>query len=117
MSDEFSNSNIDYECCCEEEEYATVFTNDVFFQNHIVGRDIVQLKNNIIPKGFVPLEKLFDNNDVAINPKMTANDEDIEDCNIRTQKNSNIIKLSKTLCPSIKERYISLMKDFLCMEL
>jgi hypothetical protein len=37
----------------------------------------VQFKNNIIPKGLVPLEKFFDNNDVAINPKITANDEDI----------------------------------------
>jgi hypothetical protein len=42
----------------------------------------VQLKNNIIPKGLVPLENIFDNNYVAINPKITANDEDIEDCNM-----------------------------------
>jgi hypothetical protein len=39
----------------------------------------VQLKNNIIPKGLVPLEKLFDENDVARNPKITVNDEDVED--------------------------------------
>jgi hypothetical protein len=54
------------------------------FWNQIAGRDIVQLKNNIIPKGLVPLEKLFDENDVARNPKITANDEDVEYCNIRT---------------------------------
>jgi hypothetical protein len=35
------------------------------FQNHIVKRDIVQLKNNMIPKGLVSLEDLFDENDVA----------------------------------------------------
>jgi hypothetical protein len=57
-------------------------SNDDPFQNQIAGRDIVQLKNNIIPKGLVPLEKLFDENDVARNPRITANDEDIEDCNI-----------------------------------
>jgi hypothetical protein len=84
MSDEFSNSNIDDECCCEEEEDGTLFTNDDVFQNQISGRDIVQLKNNIIPKGLVPLEKIFDNNDVTRNPKITTNDEDIEDCNIGT---------------------------------
>jgi hypothetical protein len=112
MSDEFANSNIDDECCCEENEDATVFNNDDLFQNQIVGRDIVQLKNNIIPKGLVPLENIFDNNDVARNPKITANDEDIEDCNIGTQKDPKIIKLSKTLSPEIKQRYISLMKDF-----
>jgi len=55
------------------------------FQNHIVGRYIVQLKNNIIPKGLVPLEKLFDENDVARNPKINVNDEDVKDCNIETQ--------------------------------
>ena len=59
MSDEFTNSNIDDECCCEENEDATVFNNDDLFKNQIAGRDIVQLKNNIIPKGLVPFEKIF----------------------------------------------------------
>jgi hypothetical protein len=93
MSDEFSNVNIDDECCCEVNEDAVVFNNNDLFQNQIDGRDIVQLKNNIIPKGLVPLENIFDNNDVARNPKITANDEDIEDCNIGTQEDPNIIKL------------------------
>jgi hypothetical protein len=99
MSDEFTNVNIDDECCCEVNEEAVVFNNNDLFQNHIAGRDIVQLKNNIIPKGLVPLENIFDNNDVAKNPKITANDEDIEECNIGTQEDPNIIKLSKMLSP------------------
>jgi ribonuclease HI len=84
MSDEFANINIDDECCCNEDESEDARSNDDPFQNQIVGRDIIQLKNNIIPKGLVPLEKLFDENDVARNPKITANDEDVEDCNIGT---------------------------------
>jgi hypothetical protein len=72
----------------------------------------VQLKKNIIPKGLVPLEKLFDENDVARNPRITVNDEDIEDCNIGTQENPKIIRLSKTLSLEIKQRYINLMKYF-----
>jgi hypothetical protein len=71
------------------------------------------LKNNIIPKGLVPLENIFDENDVARNPKITANDEDVEDCNIGTQENPKIIKLSKTLSREVKQDYIKLMKDFL----
>ena len=67
----------------------------------------MQLKNNIIPKVLVPLEKLFDENDVAKNPRITTNDEDVEDCNIGTQKNPKIIKLSKTLSLEIKQRYIN----------
>ena len=80
-----------------------MFSNDDCFQNQIVGRDIIQLKNNIIPKCLVSLENLFDNNDVARNPKVTTNDEEIEDCNIGTQESPKIIKLSKTLSPEIKE--------------
>jgi hypothetical protein len=59
----------------------------------------MQIKNNIIPKGLVPLAKIFDENDVARNPIITLNDEDIEDCNIGTQENPKIIRLSKTLSP------------------
>jgi hypothetical protein len=50
----------------------------------------------------VPLEKLFDENDVARNPRITMNDEDVKDCNIGTQENPKTIKLSKKLSPEIK---------------
>jgi hypothetical protein len=62
----------------------------------------VQLKNNIIPKGLVLLEKIFDENDVARNPKIIENDEDVKDCDIGTQENPRIIKFSKSLSPDIK---------------
>jgi hypothetical protein len=109
MEDEFENLNIDEEYCVEEED-ADVFTNDGYFKNQIVGKYIMQLKNNIIPKGLVPLEKLFDNNDVSRSPKITVNDGDVEYCNIGTQEDPKIIKLSKTLSPEVKQRYVNLMK-------
>jgi hypothetical protein len=56
---------------------------------------------------------LFDENDMARNPKITSNDEDVEDCNIRTEENPKIVKLSKMLSPEVKKDYIKLMKDFL----
>jgi hypothetical protein len=113
MTDEFANLNIDDENCFEqEEEDPGMFQNEAYFLNQIAGKDIVQLKNNVIPKGLVPLENIFDNNDVAKNPKITANEEEIEDCNIGTKEDPKIIKLSKTLNPEVKERYINLMKDF-----
>ena len=40
MEDGFENLNIDEEYCGEEED-ATVFTNDGYFKNQIVDRDIV----------------------------------------------------------------------------
>jgi hypothetical protein len=90
-----------------------VCNNDDPFQNHIAGRDIVQLKNNIIPKGLVLLEKLFDESDMAKNPRIIENKDDVEDYNIETKENQKIIKLSKTLSPKVKQDYVKLMKDFL----
>ena len=77
MRNEFANVNIDDECCYEKYGSVVARGNDDPFQNQIAGRDIVQLKNNIIPKGLVSLEKLFDENDVPKNPKIIANDEDV----------------------------------------
>jgi len=77
-----------------------------------MGRDIIQLKNNIIPKGLVPLEKMFDENDVAKNPKITTSAEYVEDCNIGIEAEPKMVKLSKTLSPEVKQEYIKLMKYF-----
>ena len=112
MSDHFANTNIDDEFCCDEYESTDAHSNDEPFQNQIVGRDIIQLKNNIIPKELVPLEKLLDENDVAKNPKIAASAEDVEDCNIGTEENPKMVKLSKTLSLEVKKDYIKLMKDF-----
>jgi hypothetical protein len=98
MDGEFANLNIDEEYCCEEED-AAMFANDGYFKNQIVDKDIMQLKNNIIPKALVPLEKIFDNNDVVMSPKITANEGDVEDCNIGTEEDPKIINFSKTLSP------------------
>ena len=111
MYAKFENFNIDEEYCNEEVD-ATSFTKEGYFDNQIAGRDIVQLKRKIIPKGMVPLEKLFDNNDVAKSPKITVNEGDVEDCNIGTQEDPKIINMSKTLSPEVKEKYIKLMKEF-----
>jgi hypothetical protein len=49
---------------------------------------------------------------MARNPKITANKEYVEDCNIGTKENPKIIKLLKTLSPEVKKDYGKLMKDF-----
>jgi hypothetical protein len=61
----------------------------------------------------VPLEKMFDENDVAKNPRITASKEDVEGCNIRSEENPKMVKLSKTLSPEVKKDYVKLMKYFL----
>ena len=42
----------------------------------------------------------------------TVNEGDVEDCNIGTPEDPNIINLSRTLSPEVKERYVKLMKEF-----
>ena len=76
------------------------------------GKDIIQLKNNFIPRGSIPLEKLFDQNDVAKNPKVKPVDDAIEDKNIGTAENPKIVKLSKKLPEKEKEEYVKLMKRY-----
>ena len=67
------------------------------------GKDIIQLKNNFIPRGLIPLEKRFDQNDVAKNPKVKPVENAVEDKNIGTEENPKIVKLSKKLPEEEKE--------------
>jgi len=46
------------------------------FINHIGSRKVLQLKNNFIPKGLVPLEQFFDNNDVLKKPRVHPKEEE-----------------------------------------
>ena len=52
--------------------------------NQIEDNDIIQLSTNSIHKGLIPLEELFDNNDVAKSPGVKTNIEEVEDINIGT---------------------------------
>ena len=62
----------------------------------MIGRkDIIQLKSNYIPKGLIPLEKLFDQNDVSKDPKVHPVENDIEDRNIGIKDVPRNVKRSK----------------------
>jgi hypothetical protein len=111
MSEEFENVSIDQENMFEKENAEPVPESPEYL-TQLEGKDIIQLKSNTIPRGLVPLEELFDNNDVARNPKVGPNDVEVEDCNIGTEQEPKIIKISKNLTIENKERYIKLMKEF-----
>ena len=53
--------------------------------NNIDDHEIIQLKNNYIPKGLAPLENMFENNDVAKNIGVKPRHEDVEDINVGTE--------------------------------
>lgn len=61
----------------------------------MVGHKILKLKGNTIPHGLVPLERLFSKNDVASKPTTPEMDEQVEYCNIGSEYENQIVKLSK----------------------
>jgi hypothetical protein len=74
--------------------------------------DVLQLKINVLPRGLVPLEDLFDSNDVAKKTKIEAHGQEVEDCNIGTEEKPRMVKLSKSLPPKQKLKYIDLFKEY-----
>jgi ribonuclease HI len=76
--DEFSALHIDQDHDYEINPHANVFL------NKIANHHIVQLPSNHIPKGLIPLERLFDGNDVAVKGKVSTDDVDITECNLGT---------------------------------
>ena len=74
--------------------------------------DVLQLKDNYIPKGLIPLEELFDQDDVARKPTLMPTDEGVEDVNLGTAENPKIVKLSKALPLKVKNQYIRLLSSF-----
>ena len=86
--------------------------NDEKLKRTLGGKDNIQLKNNFIPRGLIPLEIFFDQNDVAKNPKVKPVENAIEDRNIGTKENPKIVKLSKKLPEREKEEYVKLMKKY-----
>jgi hypothetical protein len=72
----------------------------------------MELKTNHIPRGLVPPERLFDNNDVSKEASMKNQEEEITYCNIGTTEDPKIIKLSKALAGEQRDRYVSLIKRF-----
>jgi hypothetical protein len=68
--EEFSKMHVDQDVIPEEEP------DEGNLLNKIARRDIVQLPSNHIPRGLVPLERIFDNNDVSVKGKVSEEDDD-----------------------------------------
>jgi ribonuclease HI len=77
-----------------------------------IDSDVFHLKSNVLPRVLVSLEDLFDFNDVAKKPKIEASGKEVEDCNIGTEETPKIVKLSKSLPPEKKLKYIELFKEY-----
>jgi ribonuclease HI len=82
------------------------------FLNKIADHKIVQLPSNHIPKGLVPLERLFDNNDVVVKMRSSKENADLIDCNLGTEEEPKYVKLSKSLSENQRVEYVKLLKEF-----
>ena len=109
MSGEFGNLKIDQENMHDKKESAKP---ELAHLTQLAGKDIIQLKSNSFPRGLVPLEDIFDSNDVAKIPEVAPRDDEVEECNIGTEAYPKVMKISKNLTKESRERYIKLMKDF-----
>jgi len=93
----------------EKEESAKI---DPEYLTQLARKDIIQLKSNTVPRGLIPLEEIFYSDDVARSPKVAPSDAKVEECNIGTEKDPKVIKISKNMTKEYKERYIKLMREF-----
>ncbi len=72
----------------------------------------MQLPTNFIPKGLVPLERLFDKNDVPIKPLDKKNIEDVFYCNLGTTKDLRFVKIFKALSGKQRAKYEKPLQNF-----
>ena len=117
LSDEFVNTHIDEGVVdpenfldVEDEGEEAIGTGTLM--DSLGGRDIVQLKRNDIPRGLIHLESLFDQNDVARDPKVELSTDAVKDVDIGTEGDPKIVKLSKKFPTKEKEGYANLMKNY-----
>jgi len=104
--EEFSAMQIDEENEAMEECHQSQLRNKI-------GHDsIVQLPSNHIPKGLVPLDKLFDHNDVPYKISKKENKFAVHRHNIGSPDHPKYINLSTHLSTTQSSEYYTLMKQF-----
>ena len=110
LSDDYENMEID-----EEEEGVEIAEPSTEkpqpkaeLLTHLGDKEIIQLKNNSFPKGLVPLEELFEHNDVAKTPGVVPSETEVEDFNIGTTSDPKLIKISKNLPEQARREYLAL---------
>ena len=104
--DEFFEMHIDQENETMEE------CNQSKLKDEIGQDSIVQLPSNHIPEGLVPLEKLFDHNDVPYKLAKKENESAIHKYNVGSLTHPKYINLSTHLSSTQSSKYCTMMKQF-----
>ena len=82
------------------------------YENLIASQEIIDLKTHHIPKGLVPVERIFDNNDVYLRSSGKIEVENTVDCNIGTFTDPKNVKISKSLPAQIRTQYQELISQY-----
>jgi hypothetical protein len=112
MVDEFSKTHIDQE---NQNDPTWIMQEDEDpqkFQDKITNHCMLVSKNNQIPKGLIPLERLFDKDDMSLKSTLQPQLEEVEDRDIGTKENPKLVKISKYLPPEMKIKYVKLLKQY-----
>jgi hypothetical protein len=80
--------------------------------NKVVDHHIVQLPSNHIPKGLVPLDILFNINDVVVKVKGSTEDVDVTECNLGTEDDPKYVKFFSSLSKEQRDEYVKLLNFF-----
>ena len=106
LVDELSDIHIDQENLNMEE------SKQLKLKDKVTEQNIVQFPSNYIPWGLVPLEELFDHNDIPFKPAKRELDPTIQEKNIGSQSHPKLINLSTGLTVGQKYEFCSLIKEF-----
>ena len=79
-------------------------------EDEIAGHKIIELKSNFIPKGLVPLERIFTKDDTLSKPVVQSSEENVVECNIGSAEHPRMVKISKSLTVEQRNMYIKLLK-------
>jgi hypothetical protein len=97
MIDEFLETHIDQENQNDPSWIMQEVESKEKIHNKIENNKMLMLKNNQIPKGLIPLERLFDQNDIPLKYTLQPQPEDLEYCNLGSKESPKFVKLSKYL--------------------
>ena len=82
------------------------------WEDTLATHRVLQLKGNVIPRGLVSLDRLFENNDIPVNPiKMTIN-EPLRDVTIGIEEDPKVVKLSKGVLEEYQNQYLKLFQSY-----
>jgi hypothetical protein len=78
-------------------------------KDKISNHRMLVLKNNHIPRVLIPLERLFDQDDIPLKSTLRPQPEEVEDCNIGTKEDPKLVNISPA---QAKIKYVELIKHY-----